>query len=197
MTSRIAMSSKKALRVAFGCQARVGKDTSVDILREMYPNSRRVSFADPLYEIHDFAQKRCRFPQQKDRRFLQWVGTDWARQQDPDVWVHLAEEEIERIASYDPETSIFISDLRFPNEMEMLRRQGFKLVRVMREYAQPGSTADSSYVSNVQKSHASENGLVDLPPGAWDHVIVNDGTINDLRENLKAMIDKFHTVELH
>jgi hypothetical protein len=172
-----------SIRVAFGCQARVGKDTAVSYLLKKYPGSVHLSFAKALYDIQYNAQKVCGFPQLKDRSFLQWVGTEWARGRNPNVWVNIVEREIKKV----PEgTSIFISDLRFPNEMEMLKRNGFKNVRIIRDCPLP-------LVSPGAGAHASETALESLPLREWDYVVYNDGRIPDFQFKLKEMAKTFES----
>ncbi len=114
-----------ALRIAFGCTARVGKDTACAYLIKKYGGGR-ISFAEPLYELLYHCQDFLGFPKQKDRKFLQWVGTEWGRAQDNDIWVKKALEKL------DNHQNFFVSDLRFPNEVKALRKQGFVLVQLIR-----------------------------------------------------------------
>ena len=83
-----------ALRLAFGCKAGVGKSTAVDYLMQKH-GGVELSFAKPLKNILLYAQQTCGFKENKDRGFLQWVGTDWARSKDENVWIHHVKNEIE------------------------------------------------------------------------------------------------------
>jgi dephospho-CoA kinase len=152
------------LRVAFGYRQRSGKDTSVERLVDRFGGARR-SFAEPLYDILRYAQERLGFPQAKDRSFLQWVGTEWARRQDPNVFL--------RIALAADQRSSYISDMRFPNEFEACRAAGYVMVKLVR----PGSPDDA---------HASETALDAVPDAEWDLVVRNDGTL----DQLYAQIDR-------
>jgi hypothetical protein len=122
------MSLRRVMRVAFGCEARVGKDTACDYLMKklVLRSPLRLSFAGALYDILYHAQRVCGFPEVKDRKFLQWVGTEWARSQDPDVWINIIRRKIE---STPKDVPIIVTDLRFPNEAKMLSEMGFTLVR--------------------------------------------------------------------
>ena len=144
----------KGLRIAFGCQARVGKSTGVQYLIQNYGGSE-LSFARPLYEILYFAQKKCGFDLQKDRKFLQWVGTQWAREKEPDIWVNCLLRELKT----SHEENIYVSDIRFPNELEALKKEGFTCVRIIRN----NSTTESS-----TSTHVSETSLTGLPLTEWD-----------------------------
>jgi FMN phosphatase YigB (HAD superfamily) len=71
--------------------------------------------------------------------------------------------------------TVAVTDVRFPNEARAVReRMGGKIVRIVR----PGEKA---LAGTAAASHASEN---PLPDDLVDFVIVNDGTIEDLREKL-------------
>ena len=92
------------------------------------------------------------------------------------MWVRLAKEEIERTP---PDVSIFISDLRFLNEMQMLEEMGFKTVRVIRDEAQNASVGAGT--------HSSETALTGVSLRDWGSIIYNDGTIDDFHFKLKQM----------
>ena len=154
------------LKVAFGYRQRSGKDTSADRLIELFGGTRR-SFAEPLKDILRYAQTRLGFEQTKDRAFLQYVGTEWARHQDPDVFVRLA------VAVGSESDSTYITDLRFPNEFEKCRAAGYVMVKVVRR------------VTGEYDSHASETALDSYADAEWDVVVRNDGTL----EELYAQID--------
>lgn len=175
------MSEQKYLRIAFGCEARVGKDTSAaylaNKLNEMQKQTSMryetsvLSFAEPLYNILHHAQRVCGFEIGKDRKFLQWVGTDWARSIKSDVWVNLLVERIGRLSRRD----IIVTDVRFVDEFEALKKLGFVMVRLIR-------TEKSEQVA----IHASETSAAnaDLP---WDHIIDNNGSL----EKLHSQLDQF------
>lgn len=161
-------------RYAFGSTARVGKDTAAEHLIQKF-GGIRISFADPLYSILAFAQKTCHFPIEKDRQFLQYIGTEWARAKDPDIWLNLA---LEKIRSTQPETPIYITDVRFPNEFEALRKEGFVMVQINRgEKAEFGSGSTK---------HASETSL-DSYEEKWNVVIDNNGTLEEFYNKLNAL----------
>ena len=80
------MNYKMVHKIAFGGKMGVGKDFAVEYLRNRY-SGNKLSFAKPIYDILNFAQKTCGFREEKDRQFLQFIGTEWARQKNPDIWV--------------------------------------------------------------------------------------------------------------
>ncbi len=160
------------LHFAFGCQARVGKDTACEYLKEQY-GGVVYHFSDPLYQILHHAQDVCGFPQVKDVKFLQWVGTEWGRTQKESVWVDAT---LTRVPS---DQNCFIGDLRFPNEIQALRDAGFLCVRITR--------TDRPIDRNAK--HTSETALADYDD--WDAVLTNDGTIEELHHKLDQLVVKY------
>ncbi|MEU1309191.1 hypothetical protein ABZ419_09900 [Streptomyces cinnamoneus] len=70
-----------------------------------------------------------------------------------------------------------ITDVRFPNEAEAIRERGGLVVRIKRPSGTPIREAD----------HTSETALDEWP---FDAVLINDGTVEDLREQLKALTQR-------
>lgn len=167
------------MRIAFGCQARVGKDTAVKYLMTRYPQSIKISFADPLYDILNYAQKICGFTREKDRKFLQWIGTDWAREKDQEVWLKAVERKINKIPN---DTAVFISDLRFPNEFDLCKKLGFRMVLLRRN-----DRVVKDFAATSEAKHKSELCLIERPPECWDYIIDNNGSL----ENLYSQLDLF------
>lgn len=162
--------------LAFGCQARVGKSTAVEYLLKNY-GGKEFSFAAPLYDILYFAQDRCGIERHKDRDFLQWIGTDWGRKQDENIWVNILLRDAIKQYNYG---NVYISDVRFPNEFEALKKEGFILIKLVRE---------SRELNETQKKHASETALDE--EDRWDYVIKNDGTKEELFEQLDKIVQKY------
>jgi len=96
------------------------------------------------------------------RRILQWWGTEYRRTQDQDYWVKLAAAKIDG-------PTVF-SDVRFPNEVEVIRSRGGVIWKIDRPVKIDGI-----------EGHASERAIRDIVP---DLVIENTGTLLDLAEKL-------------
>jgi len=99
---------------------------------------------------------------------MQTLGTEWGRACiHPDFWVMIARAKTQRIMNYG--MPVVIDDVRFANEATMIRELGGELWRIER----PGIAYSGD--------HSSEGGLEDITP---DRVIVNDGTIDQLKEKI-------------
>jgi hypothetical protein len=68
---------------------------------------------------------------------------------------------------------VVVTDCRYPNEAKALQARGFLLVRLLR----PGLESTDT--------HESETALDDFHT---DATLVNDGTPDDLREQLRALV---------
>ncbi len=117
---------------------RAGKDSVADCLRHLYHEAEKISFADalkqevadalnrtrqesdPVYTVEFFNEDRNR---PVFRPLLQWWGTEYRRNQDPDYWVRQVEK---KTLAYDQ----ICTDARFTNELTMLAKHGFYIVHL-------------------------------------------------------------------
>lgn len=160
------------IKLAFGYKMRVGKDTAVDYLISKI-GGEKLSFATPIYEIVSFAQKTANLPIYKDRQLLQYIGTEWGRGLDPNIWVNILIDKSNKIA----DKNLFISDLRFKNEFTILQQNGWTCVRI--------DNTNPTEISN----HASEVDLDTLEDNKWDYIIKNTASLDLFYTNLDNMID--------
>ena len=158
------------MKIAFGYKMRSGKDASVDYLLNKY-GGKKLSFSEPLYDILHYAQNICDFPPEKDREFLQWIGTNWARNKNKNVWIDVASRKIKEIK----EGNIYFSDVRFMNEFKMLKNNGFILIKINR-------------YTKISDPHISENDLDKVEDCIWDYIIENNGTIQELYKKIDEIV---------
>lgn len=124
------------------------------------------------------------------REWLQWIGTELGRVQiDPDVWAHRLLERAPGFAG-----DVVVTDARFKNELDTpgsvtpglgygnthLERP-FRLVKI--RLKRPGHENDIE--------HASEKEQTEIPDSAFDEVVVNDGTLQDLESKAKVIARKY------
>jgi hypothetical protein len=173
----------RQIRIAFSGLMRSGKDTCGEYIIKKHGGVIK-KFAQPLYDIMYYAQDRCGMPREKWREFLQTVGTELFRAKDPNVWINLLIKEVEET---DPNTNVIVTDARFYNEFEALKKAGFFLVKIVRtdEEREAGER-----VSGEVARHASEVDMLSYE--GFDHVIVNCGTLEDLHHSVDYIIsDEF------
>ncbi|SEA56823.1 hypothetical protein SAMN05660420_02496 [Desulfuromusa kysingii] len=111
------------------------------------------------------------------RRILQWWGTEYRRAQDPDYWTKAW---AQKLQEYDlTQTPIIVDDVRFVNELEMIKKQGGIFIKIER----PGFDGANN--------HSSENSLDHYDN--WNLVIANDGRLEDfLRQVEKQIVPLLH-----
>ena len=173
--------TESGLRIAFGGKMGSGKDTAVDYLISKYNNkkqsSHKLSFACPIYNILYHAQSICGFKREKDRKFLQWIGTEWAKSRDSNVWINIL---LKNANSYPSSDNKLLSDLRFPDEFKALKNNGWKCIHIIRPMDTQVGTTDMD-------THISETSLEDIPKDEWDYIVINDGTLEDLYKKLNEI----------
>lgn len=159
-----------------------GKDTVADILvREGF---RHLAFKDPIRDalegifgvdpgiFSDRVLKEKPHAQlfgKTPRELLISLGTDWGRSMvHPDIWTQLVERKVKESADAD----VVVSDIRFDNEAEMIKRLGgfvFKIVRPANPFG------------SVTKNRVTEAGI---DPDYIDLLIVNSGGLSELRRKI-------------
>ena len=105
------------------------------------------------------------------RRLMQTLGTEWGRGIDPDLWASLTAAKIKQMVGRGQK--VVIDDMRFPNEFDAITKIGGATVCIHR------STAE------VVTGHSSEGQLNDH---FFDAVLINDGTIADLHQQIRERI---------
>lgn len=199
-----------------------GKDTIGDALVNNLPNWEKVSFASHLKDVtallFGFDRKMLAGETPEDRAIreqpdkfwsekmgkdftpryaLQYLGTNLLRNQlHQNIWVDCLERKI-----LESDKNVVITDVRFPNEINMIKNIGGEIWRVERgnlpdwfrkvESFQINGTDNLMYdipyyVPEVQTIHESEWKWVgyDRP----NHIFKNDGTIEDLEKKILDII---------
>jgi len=167
-----------------------GKDTTADCiinqLEELFElegldfKIQKLPFAGTLKEMcinmFGLTPEQCYDPKEKEvidfrygktpRRIMQEVGCK-LREVWPDVWV---ENTIRKYKKGEADISI-ITDCRFPNEVQRIKSEGGKILRVNRNLPSEDFDASEIALDNWED---------------WDYIIENNGTIEDLN---KAITD--------
>lgn len=129
------------------------------------------------------------------REILQQVGTEFGRSFSPNIWVNAlfskykpkyTEEEStgetsgSSIKAHYP--NWIITDMRFPNELKVLKKRGGISIRVERP-----KVLSEEIKGQTKSVHPSETALDDAK---FDYVIYNNGTIEDLVYKVKEILIK-------
>jgi hypothetical protein len=156
-----------------------------DLAASMVPGACRVAFADPIYQGLSTmlgvpeAELRDRSAKEQPivglgaspRQLLQTLGTEWGRQMiRDDIWLRVAFWRWGRLAAGGI-SLIVVPDVRFANEARLIRENGGEVWMIHRPGVEPVA------------AHESEAGL---PLRLIDRLIVNDGTVDQLRERVEA-----------
>jgi len=171
------------MKIAFGSKARSGKDTAADFLAERY-GGQIFKFATAIYEISRLAYERVGVPFKKDPKLLQFLGTEWGRSIDTDIWVKacLADISLHEISPFfDKSENIFLTDARFTNEADALKKDGFLLVRIERSALNRGDIGRDP-------NHPSEIDLDNYT--GWDYVIDNNGTLEEFHSKIDELYNE-------
>ena len=169
-------------------RARTGKTTAANHLANTY-DLVTYALADPLREglMNIFNLSPCDFDDERKELTIDWLGrsprelmqsmgTDWGRHQvHPELWLLLAEKNLEFLGqTHDNARGFVISDLRFENEADFVRKRGGMVIHLLRP--------DASEVN----PHISETGI-----GMQDNDLVlhNDGAIEDLFGQLDEIFE--------
>ena len=109
------------------------------------------------------------------RTFLQGLGTDVGRKMwDENVWVNIARTRVGELLGAG--RTVAVTGIRYPNELKMINDFGGMAVWVER----PGHVTDESTAD-----HESEHALTSVD---FDQVILNDGTLDDLRTQAVGLV---------
>lgn len=105
------------------------------------------------------------------RQLLQVWGTEYRRAQREDYWCEVGKQKI-----LSTDGKVFIDDIRFPDEVEMIKNMGGIVIRIER----PGDARIAT------PDHPSETSLDGYK--GFDAHIINAGDVTDLQENVERLL---------
>lgn len=164
---------------------RSGKDTLANFATEILGDVKVLSFAEPLKQAckHAYNLRDEQLDETKDevdkrwgmspREMMKTLGVDYFRAKDPCQWTKNMKFRMDKAVS-SPETVVVISDVRFQNEAAFVRENGGVLIHVSRA------------LQSNSDDHVSEKTTDEI---ACDHYIANDGSLQDLKNKLRAAIE--------
>lgn len=176
--------------VCISGHARAGKDTSAALMKKrLEAQGYKVLVMHNADLLKYMCQSLFDWDGQKDeagRYLLQYVGTDVVRKREPDFWVDF----IIKTLSMFPNTwdYVLIPDVRFPNEIDRLKKAGFDVTHIRIE------RSCENGLTEKQREHPSETALDNTHP---DVVIVNDGSIEEMNQRIGEIFQTEYTMTLY
>mgnify|MGYP002508388347 CR=1 FL=1 len=183
--------------IGFAGRMKSGKDTSAAYAKEKIIRWKgsnyevqKMAFAEPLkeicmefmglnkYECYDQEGKAeyNEFWGMTNREILQRVGDGMRKTVHPDFWTKIMEERIAECV--DNGTFFIITDVRYPNEAELIRKYGGKIVQIQRDAVEPNTGIDHPSERPLSQDHV-------------DYVIHNNGTLHDLELSVCRFIEDY------
>ena len=176
----------KGMKLAFvGC-LRSGKDTAADYFVKNH-DFKAFSFGSGIADvIHRYFPDA--FEEGKPRKHYQVIGQAF-RELNPDIWVEMLEEKLKEDWAENPDTNVVITDLRQLNEYERLKKLGFTIIKVEASVTKRIQRIEAmgDVFSMEQLTHETEIQAEKCP---YDHLIVNNSSLEDLHHQLKLLSKK-------
>ena len=174
------------MRIALSGLKRAGKDTVGSYLIQNY-SCKRYAFADEVKRL-----AREVFPDEfvqndKPVDLLQWLGNTM-RQRNPDVWINKLSTMIQLTKDTIP--NLVVTDVRYPNEVQALKKLGFTIVKVQVpvEVSIERSKATEINFTEELLLHESEQ-LAQSNEQYYDYVIDNTGTLEELYKKVDEVVE--------
>ncbi len=162
-----------------------GKSTAIQALKDfVFPRDvLLVKFAQPLYDMQEFVYRRISSVHtrpddfKKDRKLLQWLGTDWGRDTiSQDLWVSIWQAEVADLRTWHKDPIIVCDDVRFDNEAEVLKNLGGHVIKIVRQDNTAHAIGGEGIVG-----HKSESGI---SVALTDFTVHNDSTLLEFERRL-------------
>mgnify|MGYP003632162102 FL=1 len=164
-----------------------------NFFNQPYSCSRQLSLATPVKKVaHDYFL----MPEtHKDRPLLQKIGQQF-RNIRSSVWIDLLIVEANEFATdfdnHNIEGCLVCDDVRFPNELDALRKDGWFLIRLEVDDEIRKKRINHTYPHDAEihwdnRNEISETALDDYE-GKWDLVLTNPDYLS-----LKGIVEEFYT----
>lgn len=181
-------------------KAQSGKDSVADALQKELDYSIRYAMADPIkaamfgmFGLETLSERTNLMQAKEDvipwlgqspRALMQSIGVQLREDLSSDIWIKFLSkfcadfielEEVFEDNNRDHPLYVIIPDIRFNNEAEYIKSEGGIVIHVIK-----------SDVPNIRQ-HVSEAGISSK---YVDRVIENDGTLEDLNEKVKQLVNE-------
>jgi|TARA_R110002153_G_scaffold18319_6_gene64103 hypothetical protein len=184
-----------------GCQQDSFASPLKDVCSSIFGWERSLLTGDTI-ESRDFREtpdmywtKKLGIANFTPRLALQLMGTEVMRNHfNEDIWLSSLEYRIMKQHAAAPCT--VISDARFINELDLIKRMGGKIIWVQRGELPDWFETATTASSNVVKRRIMETTYKDVHESEWnwagypsDYVINNNGTLDDLQTQVDSIRD--------
>jgi len=195
----------KFTKIAISGKANSGKNTLSELIKSKWDwTSSNYAFADPIKEIalQLFPQlnkdilwgpshlRETKIPNLEFwglesnsmtyRELLCKLGEFNKQIFGNDIWVKTILYRVQNHQHYNnPSHLTIISDVRFKNELEMCKKEGFLLIRIKRD----------SIIRNNKENHISELDLNEINDNQFDVIIENSSGIDNLKLQAQALFN--------
>ncbi len=134
-------------------------------------------------QVDEWWASRLNMPNLTPRYVLQYFGTDLFRNHfHNDIWVAAVERQLYKYPN------VVITDCRFPNEIDVLKSNGAKLVKITRgTLPEWFGQYESGLIEVPENIHPSEYMWI---KNKFDFLIQNDGSIEELENLCDEIINK-------
>jgi hypothetical protein len=208
--------------IGFIGQNRVGKDTCADFFSELAHNDNinftRLALADPIKDIarlmFNFTEDQLYGPLKdiidpqygiKPRDFFQKFGTEimqfdiynYLPQLESHIpkrsfWIQNLIKKMDRVNKETNQSSHFlITDVRGNNEASRLAEIGAILIKIIKLQSNPGHSVIPMH--STHSSHITQIEVDQILNEYITYTIINDGTLDDLKEKIKNIYEQICT----
>ena len=174
------------MRIALSGLKRAGKDTVGSYLIQNY-SCKRFAFADEVKRL-----ARELFPEEfvqndKPVDLLQWLGNTM-RQRNPDVRINKLSTMIQLTKA--PIPNLVVTDVRYPNEVQALKKLGFTIVKVQVPVEVSVERCKATEINFTEELllHESEQ-MAQSNEQYYDYIIDNTGTLEELYKKVDEMME--------
>lgn len=173
--------------IAFTGKMGSGKSTAIQIFKDLYLEKKVIEhkFAQPLYDMQEYIYRRLEpayvRPDNfvKDRKLLQWLGTEFGRNLKESLWVDLWKEKVAKSTNVD---AVLCDDCRFDNEAKTVKEMGGKIIMLIS--AETNNRIDTK---DGIPNHKSEQGV---DQKYVDFVVDNRYSLTMFKANLEEIFNQ-------
>lgn len=195
-------------KIAITGKANTGKNTISKLIAKQlsveadgFWNIQNIAFADPIKEMvrqmfpkipkkHLYGSSKFRAQVIPGafkngvpltiRQLLIDLGTGVGREYKENLWLDVFDNTFEKAIKKNKKV-VIVTDVRFRNEFDHLKKLGFYQIRLLRD-------------SDVKINHSSETNQDSIKDSEFDAVVVNNGTLKDLTDKVLEIVKELKSL---